>query len=87
MTGVILVLFPGSGDAAAGAGLEGTLPAYSAGGGGGGVAGLEAEGTTAARGETIVAPGSLVVTSNTRTICSPKDTTSPAFKTRGPANR
>ena len=44
----------------AGAGLAGTLPAYSAGGGGGADTGLEMEGTAAARGEATVAPGSNV---------------------------
>lgn len=85
--GVRLVLFPVSGVAMAEGGLAGMLPAYSAGGGGGELGGREAEGTAAARGETMVAPGSLVVTSNTKTTCSPNETTSPAFKTRGPANR
>ena len=43
-----------------GPGLAGTLPAYSAGAGGGGAIGLEAEGTAAARGEAMVAAGSNV---------------------------
>ena len=68
-------------------GLAGTLPAYSAGAGGGGMTGLEADGTAAARGETTVAPASKLVASNTSTICSPNETTSPDFNTRGPANR
>ena len=70
-----------------GAGLAGTLPTYSTGGGGGRGAGLDIEGTTAARGETTVAPASKLVASKTITICSPNETTSPAFKTRGPARR
>src|SRR5574342_743690 len=82
--GVRLVRLAGS--EAIGAGLAGTLPAYST-GGGGGMAGREDEGTAAARGETTVAPASTVVTSNTRMICSPNETTSPAFSTRGPARR
>src|SRR6185436_543934 len=70
-----------------GAGLAGTLPAYSA-GGGGGVDGRGADGTAAAaRGETMVAPESMVEASNTNTICSPNETTSPALSTRGPAKR
>src|SRR5688572_28474054 len=85
MNGVRLVRLAGSD--ASGAGLAGTLPAYSTGGGGGGMAGREVEGTAAARGETMVAPASMLFTSNTRMICSPKETTSPAFSTRGPARR
>ena len=82
--GVALDFFAGA--AGMYAGLAGTLPAYSA-GGGGGVAGLEADGTAAARGDATVAAGSKVDASKTSTICSPKETTSPAFNTRGPANR
>src|SRR5688500_2263754 len=71
-----------------GAGLAGTLPAYSRGGGGGADMGLETTGTgAAARGEAMVAAASKFVTSKTSTICSPNETTSPAFKTRGPARR
>ena len=44
----------------AGAGLAGTLPAYSAGAGGGGATGREMEGTAAARGDAMVAAGSNV---------------------------
>src|SRR5215216_2275040 len=69
-----------------GPGLAGILPAYSVGGGGGMRVGREATGTAAARGDITVAPGSMDTTSNTNTICSPKETTSPAFSTRGPAN-
>src|SRR4030095_7448723 len=85
MNGVRFVLRAGS--EAKGAGLAGTLPAYSTGAGGGGVTGREEEGTAAARGETTVAPASTFITSNTRMICSPNETTSPAFSTRGPARR
>lgn len=46
--------------AGTGTGLAGTLPAYSAGAGGGGATGREAEGTAAARGEAMVAAGSNV---------------------------
>src|SRR5512141_1728859 len=63
-----------AGSAAMGAGLAGTLPAYSmgAGGGGTGVAGRCTDGTAVAtRGETIVAPASIVVASKTNMICSP----------------
>src|SRR5512138_2575738 len=71
-----------------GMGLAGTLPAYSAGAGGGGVAGRGTDGTAdATRGEATVAAGSKLEASNTSTICSPNETTSPAFRTRGPANR
>src|SRR4030095_13969256 len=75
MNGVRLVL-AATGVEGMAAGLAGTLPAYSAGGGGGGVAGRGIEGTAAARGETIVAPASTLFTSNTRIICSPKEPTS-----------
>src|SRR5215207_585763 len=75
------------GEAGTGLGLAGTLPTYSTGGGGGCITGREAAGTAAARGETTVAPGSIVIASKTITICSPNDTTSPAFNTRGPARR
>src|SRR5258706_11901053 len=86
MIGVRFILFADT--AATGAGLAGTLPAYSTGGAGGGVDGRGTEGTAAAtRGETIVAPASIDVTSKTNMICSPKCTTSPPFSTRGPANR
>src|SRR5688572_26452495 len=69
-------------------GFAGILPAYSVGGGGGEIrVGREATGTAAARGDITVAPGSMDTTSNTSTICSPNETTSPAFSTRGPANR
>src|SRR5436190_383153 len=77
----VVRLVRGAGAAITGAGLAGTLPAYSAGGGGGGPTGREIEGIAEARGETIVAPASILVTSNTRMICSPNETTSPAFNT------
>jgi hypothetical protein len=59
-----------------GTGLAGTLPTYSVGGGGGGMTGLGVDGTAAALGETTVASGLKEVASNTRMICSPKETTS-----------
>ena len=77
----LLMFMPGSG---AGAGLAGMLPTYSVGGGGGTITGRGAAGTAAARGETTVAPASKWVASKIITICSPNETTSPAFKTRGP---
>src|SRR5688572_7925336 len=82
---IMLGLLSGSGSDT---GLAGILPAYSVGGGGGIiVAGREIDGIAAARGDATVAPGSIDTTSNTSTICSPKETTSPGFNTRGPANR
>lgn len=84
-TGVIFIFFA-AGAGAEGIGLAGTLPEYSE-GGGGGVTGREAEGTAEARGEATVAAGSKVDASKTSTICSPNETTSPAFNTRGPARR
>src|SRR5512141_2322811 len=85
--GVIFIFFA-AGVEETGIGLAGTLPAYSAGAGGGDIAGRGTDGMAApARGEATVAPGSNVEASKTSTICSPNETTSPAFKTRGPANR
>lgn len=70
-------------------GLTGTFPAYCwEGAGGGALTGRETEGTAAdARGDAMVAAGSKVDASKTSTICSPNETTSPAFNTRGPAKR